>query len=39
MTTDVIVELRNEVLASKKFVLWRTYTKTKASLGRAQDFI
>jgi hypothetical protein len=26
-------------LASKKFLQWRTYPKTKASLGRAQDFI
>jgi hypothetical protein len=39
MTTDVIPELRNEVLASKKFLQWRTYPKSKPSLGRGQDFI
>lgn len=38
MTAGVIAELRNEVLASKKFLQWRTYPKSKSSLGRGQDF-
>jgi|HubBroStandDraft_2_1064218.scaffolds.fasta_scaffold10830_6 hypothetical protein len=38
MTPVLNDELRKEVLNSKKFLLWRTHTKSKPAYGRGEGF-
>jgi hypothetical protein len=38
MTPVLNDELRKEVLNSKKFLQWRTYTKSKSAYGRGEGF-